>query len=79
MSGEQLNRSRRVRVGPCEDDWQLLCLKELHHLGRCMIGCIVQKNHMIISPLWILRIHQLDVVAEEQLHHVTIRIRLDQA
>ena len=34
---------------------------------------------MIISPLWILRIHQLDVVAEEQLHHVTIRIRLDQA
>ena len=63
-------------MGSGEDKRQLVLLKEIHYDLRRFVGCIILHYDVVITPVLILLVKQLDEVAEVQLHHAGIGVDL---
>ena len=78
MGKEELNRRCAVAMRACEDDWQLVFPVELHHNLANVVRSIVEHQNGVFSPPLLLLIHHSNKVAEVHLHHLLVRVGLQQ-
>ena len=78
MGKEELNRRCAVAMRACEDDWQLVLPVELHHNLANVVRSIVEHQNGVFSPPLLLLIHHSNEVAEVHLHHLLVRVGLQQ-